>query len=87
MTTGVAASLPQPRIAMTANGIGLARRAKALRAAGPDRINVSLDTLDPMRFAEITRRDRAGRRARRAGRGPRRRAHPGEGERGAAAPG
>jgi cyclic pyranopterin phosphate synthase len=55
---GTAALRPRPRISMTTNGIGLARRAGRLRAAGLDRINVSLDTLDPERFAEITRRDR-----------------------------
>jgi cyclic pyranopterin phosphate synthase len=55
---GAAALRPRPRISMTTNAIGLARRAPALRAAGLDRINVSLDTLDALRFAEITRRDR-----------------------------
>jgi len=49
---------PRPQISLTTNGIGLARRAEALAAAGLDRINVSLDTLDPDRFATITRRDR-----------------------------
>ena len=49
---------PRPRISMTTNGIGLARRAQSLRAAGLDRINVSLDTLDAGRFIQITRRDR-----------------------------
>ncbi|HVK25173.1 MAG TPA: GTP 3',8-cyclase MoaA [Actinokineospora sp.] len=53
-----AAMEPRPRISMTTNGIGLVRRAKALVDAGLDRINVSLDTLRPERFAEITRRDR-----------------------------
>jgi GTP 3',8-cyclase len=55
---GAAALRPRPRISMTTNGIGLTRRAEALRAAGLDRINVSLDSLDPARFVEITRRDR-----------------------------
>jgi len=49
---------PRPRISLTTNGIGLARTASALRAAGLDRVNVSLDTLDARRFAELTRRDR-----------------------------
>ncbi|SEH63989.1 cyclic pyranopterin monophosphate synthase subunit MoaA [Mycolicibacterium rutilum] len=49
---------PQPEITLTTNGIGLARRADALRQAGLKRINVSLDTVDPARFAAITRRDR-----------------------------
>jgi cyclic pyranopterin phosphate synthase len=44
--------------ALTTNGIGLAKRAEGLRAAGLDRVNVSLDTLDRARFLEITHRDR-----------------------------
>nr|WP_276612094.1 GTP 3',8-cyclase MoaA [Kineococcus vitellinus] len=43
---------------LTTNGIGLARRADALAAAGLRRVNVSLDTLRADRFAAITRRDR-----------------------------
>ena len=42
-------------LAMTTNGIRLAEFAPALVTAGLHRINVSLDTLDPARFAEITR--------------------------------
>src|SRR5699024_8663630 len=38
---------PRPRTALTTNGIGLARTATALAEAGLDRVNVSLDTLDP----------------------------------------
>jgi cyclic pyranopterin phosphate synthase len=53
-----AAIRPRPEIALTTNGIGLARRAERLRAAGLDRINVSLDSIDAARFAAITRRDR-----------------------------
>jgi len=49
---------PRPDISLTTNGIGLARRAEALAAAGVDRLNVSLDTLRADRFASITRRDR-----------------------------
>lgn len=49
---------PRPRLSMTTNGIGLAKRAKDLAAAGLARINVSLDTVDPATFLEITRRDR-----------------------------
>jgi len=51
---------PRPEIALTTNGVGLARRAQALAAAGLDRVNVSLDTVDPQQFAAITRRDRFG---------------------------
>ncbi|TPG35598.1 GTP 3',8-cyclase MoaA [Mycolicibacterium hodleri] len=49
---------PRPQTAVTTNGIGLARRAVALKAAGLDRVNVSLDTVDADHFARITRRDR-----------------------------
>jgi cyclic pyranopterin phosphate synthase len=49
---------PRPRIAMTTNGIGLARVADALAAAGLDRVNVSLDTLTRSTFVALARRDR-----------------------------
>ena len=58
IVAAVAALSPRPRISLTTNGIGLARLAPTLRAAGLDRVNVSLDTLDPARFAALTRRDR-----------------------------
>ena len=54
----VAALEPRPRIAMTTNGIGLDRLAAPLAAAGLDRVNVSLDTVDPEHFSRLTRRDR-----------------------------
>jgi cyclic pyranopterin phosphate synthase len=53
-----AALEPRPHISLTTNGIGLARTAQALRDAGLDRVNVSLDTLDPEKFATLARRDR-----------------------------
>lgn len=43
-------------IAMTTNGILLADQAQQLRDAGLDRLNISLDTIDPQRFEKITRR-------------------------------
>jgi GTP 3',8-cyclase len=49
---------PRPQMSLTTNGIGLTRVAPALRAAGLDRVNVSLDTLRPERFRQITHRDR-----------------------------
>ncbi|MFB8416694.1 GTP 3',8-cyclase MoaA [Streptomyces albidoflavus] len=49
---------PAPELSLTTNGIGLARCAGALREAGLSRVNVSLDTLRPERFAALTRRDR-----------------------------
>jgi GTP 3',8-cyclase len=53
-----AALTPRPQLSMTTNGIGLARTAGALRDAGLDRINVSLDTIDPDKFQTLARRDR-----------------------------
>ncbi len=44
-------------LALTTNGVLLAAQAQALRAAGLHRITVSLDTLDPRRFHEMTRFD------------------------------
>ncbi|MFD4414738.1 GTP 3',8-cyclase MoaA [Streptomyces sp. NPDC058251] len=49
---------PRPRLSLTTNGIGLARVAKALRSAGLDRVNLSLDTLRPEVFHTLTRRHR-----------------------------
>ena len=43
---------------LTTNALGLSRTAAALADAGLDRINVSLDTVRPETFLEITRRDR-----------------------------
>jgi GTP 3',8-cyclase len=54
----VAALRPRPHTSLTTNGIGLARTAADLKAAGLDRVNVSLDTLDRERFKTIARRDR-----------------------------
>jgi cyclic pyranopterin phosphate synthase len=45
-------------LTLTTNGTRLADFADDLRAAGMRRINVSLDTLDRARFAQLTRRDR-----------------------------
>ena len=53
-----AALEPRPDISLTTNGIGLDRRAAGLKAAGLDRMNVSLDTLRPEVFRKLTRRDR-----------------------------
>jgi cyclic pyranopterin phosphate synthase len=58
LVAGIAALHPRPSIALTTNGIGLAARAEGLAAAGLDRINISLDTLDPDTFAKMTRRRR-----------------------------
>ena len=53
-----AALRPRPELALTTNGVMLAKRAEALARAGLDRVNVSLDSVDHLRFAAITRRDR-----------------------------
>ena len=44
-------------VTMTTNGCLLKEKAALLKAAGLSSVNVSLDTLDPRRFAKITRRD------------------------------
>jgi len=44
-------------VAMTTNGMLLAEQAIGLKAAGLDRINISLDTLDEKMFQRITRRE------------------------------
>jgi GTP 3',8-cyclase len=43
-------------VCVTTNGALLAEAAERLRSAGLRRINVSLDTLDPVRFGQITKR-------------------------------
>src|SRR6266700_3746377 len=49
---------PRPELSLTTNDVGLVRVADQLVRAGLDRVNVSVDTLDPERFRELTRRDR-----------------------------
>ena len=44
-------------VAMTTNGIKLRELAHDLRAAGLNRLNISLDSLRPDRFLQLTRRD------------------------------
>ncbi|AZA09481.1 Cyclic pyranopterin monophosphate synthase [Corynebacterium pseudopelargi] len=48
----------KPTIALTSNALGLDKRAEALAHAGLDRVNLSLDTLNPQRYKALTRRDR-----------------------------
>ncbi len=48
-------------LALTTNGVLLADQAEALRAAGLQRITVSLDTLDRDTFVRLTRADELGR--------------------------
>lgn len=49
---------PQIPLSVTTNGLGLEKKADELVEAGLKRINVSLDTICPETFAELTRRDR-----------------------------
>jgi cyclic pyranopterin phosphate synthase len=58
IVAATAALRPRPSISLTTNGLGLAQLAAPLAAAGLDRVNVSLDTLDPERFRTLSRRDR-----------------------------
>ncbi|MGK2348369.1 GTP 3',8-cyclase MoaA [Actinomyces sp. W5033] len=45
-------------VGLTTNGLGLDKRAAGLREAGLGRVNISLDSLDPVEYAAVTRRDR-----------------------------
>jgi GTP 3',8-cyclase len=49
---------PRPELSLTTNAVTLAKTSVPLVEAGLDRINISLDTLDPDRFRQLTRRDR-----------------------------
>ncbi len=42
-------------LSITTNGTALAESARALKQAGLDRVNISLDTLDPVRYRKIVR--------------------------------
>jgi cyclic pyranopterin phosphate synthase len=53
-----AALTPRPKLSITTNALGLARTAPALAAAGLDRVNVSLDSVRPETFKQLTPRDR-----------------------------
>lgn len=48
----------RPELALTTNGLGLDKRIGGLVAAGLDRVNISLDSLDAARYARLARRDR-----------------------------
>ena len=47
-----------PRITLTTNALRLGALAQPLADAGLERVNISLDTLDPERFTQLTFRDR-----------------------------
>ena len=50
-------SLGLKRISMTTNGHYLAKHAKQLKDAGLDDLNISLDSLDPVQFKELTKKN------------------------------
>jgi GTP 3',8-cyclase len=52
---GIAATPGIDSLSMTTNGVLLSKLAKPLKAAGLQRVNVSLDTLDPDKFKRLTR--------------------------------
>ena len=54
--SGIRADHPDLPISMTTNGVGLDKKAAALKAAGLTRINVSLDSLHEETFTKLTRR-------------------------------
>lgn len=58
IVAAVAHLRPRPEISLTTNGIGLDKRAEGLARAGVNRLNVSLDTLRPERFHQLTGRNR-----------------------------
>jgi GTP 3',8-cyclase len=52
---GIAATPGIRSLSMTTNGVLLSRLAKPLKDAGLQRVNVSIDTLDPEKFRRLTR--------------------------------
>jgi GTP 3',8-cyclase len=50
--------VPRPELSLTTNALGLQRQAVALRDAGLDRVNISLDSVRAETFAALTLRDR-----------------------------
>jgi cyclic pyranopterin phosphate synthase len=56
LVAGIAAIPGIESLSMTTNGVLLNRLAEPLAKAGLQRVNISLDTLDPQRFERLTRR-------------------------------
>ena len=52
---GIASTPGITSLTMTTNGVLLSKLAAPLVSAGLDRVNVSLDTLDPVKFKRMTR--------------------------------
>lgn len=48
----------KPEMSLTTNALGLDKRAARLKEAGLDRVNISIDSVDPTGYAKLTRRDR-----------------------------
>ena len=48
----------KPELSLTTNALGLSKRAAKLKAAGLDRVNISIDSIEPEVYARLTRRDR-----------------------------
>ena len=61
IVAGIRANHPELPISLTTNALGLDKKAQALKDAGLSRINVSLDSLHPDTFAQLTRRPFLGR--------------------------
>lgn len=55
LVRGIAAIPGVRHLAMTTNGVLLGRLAHSLKEAGLQRVNISIDTLDPDRFKRLTR--------------------------------
>ncbi len=55
LVRGIASTPGIRSLSMTTNGILLSRLAKPLKEAGLQRVNVSIDTLDPEKFRRLTR--------------------------------
>lgn len=54
LIAGIRSAAPGLSVAMTTNGAGLKSIAQDLLSAGLDRLNVSLDTIDPQRYRALT---------------------------------
>ncbi len=52
---GIRAGTKVRELALTTNGILLEKHAQSLKLEGLDRINISLDSLDPMKYRTLTR--------------------------------
>lgn len=55
LVRGIASTPGVKSLSMTTNGVLLSKLARPLREAGLQRVNISLDTLDPQRFQRLTR--------------------------------